>query len=100
MVRLGGSIVLFVLAATLVGPIVVPYDPADQELALRLEGPTGFHWFGLDELGRDILSRVLAGGRVSLIVGFVVVTVSAAVGVCVGAVAGYSGGWVDEGITA
>lgn len=99
MVRLGSLIVLLVFSATLIGPIVVPYDPADQDLALRLEGPTGFHWFGLDELGRDILSRVLAGGRISLMVGLVVVTVSVVVGVCVGAVAGYFGGWIDEVIS-
>ena len=65
-------------------------------LPLRLEGPTGTHWFGLDELGRDILSRVLLGARVSLFVGFVVVGVSATVGTAMGAVAGYYGGRVDQ----
>jgi peptide/nickel transport system permease protein len=99
MLMVGASIVAVVLAAAVLGPLVVPFDPAAQELALRLEGPTGFHWFGLDELGRDILSRVLAGGRVSLMVGLVVVSVSASVGVCVGAVAGYFGGYVDEAIS-
>ena len=86
MARAGAVIVLMAVLAALVGPLLVPYDPAAQELALRLAGPTGFHWFGLDELGRDILARVLAGGRVSLLVGLVVVSVSATVGVCLGAV--------------
>ncbi|HEX5110584.1 MAG TPA: ABC transporter permease [Vicinamibacterales bacterium] len=96
MARAGAVIVLMAVLAALVGPLLVPYDPAAQELALRLAGPTGFHWFGLDELGRDILARVLAGGRVSLLVGLVVVSVSATVGVCLGAIAGYFGGYVDE----
>jgi peptide/nickel transport system permease protein len=96
MARVGAAIVLMAVLAALVGPMLVPYDPAAQELALRLSGPTGFHWFGLDELGRDILARVMAGGRVSLLVGLVVVSVSATVGVCLGAIAGYFGGYVDE----
>ena len=68
MTRTGAAIVLVVVIAALFGPVVAPFDPATQELALRLEGPTGLHWFGLDELGRDILARVLAGARISLIV--------------------------------
>src|SRR5262245_55158060 len=99
MSRVGATIVLIAVLAALVGPMLVPYDPAAQDLALRLEGPTGFHWFGLDELGRDILARVLAGGRISLLVGLVVVSVSSTVGVCLGAVAGYFGGYVDEVIS-
>ncbi len=77
----------------------MPFDPAAQELPLRLEGPTGNHWFGLDELGRDILSRVLLGARVSLLVGLVVVGVSATVGTAMGAIAGYYGGRVDQVIS-
>jgi peptide/nickel transport system permease protein len=99
MARVGAFIVLFAVLAALVGPMFVPYDPAAQELALRLEGPTGLHLFGLDELGRDILARVLVGGRVSLMVGAVVVSVSAAIGISLGAVAGYFGGYIDEGIS-
>ena len=99
MARIGAAIVLLAIAAALLGPILVPYDPSAQELALRLEGPTGFHWFGLDELGRDILARVLAGARISLLVGLVVVGVSASVGIVLGSVAGYFGGYVDEVIS-
>ena len=64
----------------IVGPSLTPFDPAAQELPLRLAGPSVAHPFGLDELGRDILARVLAGARISLLVGLTVVTVSASVG--------------------
>ena len=99
MARVGGAIVLVAVLAALLGPWLVPFDPAAQELALRLEGPTGAHWFGLDELGRDIFARVLSGARISLLVGLVVVSVSATVGVTLGSVAGYAGGRVDEAIS-
>jgi peptide/nickel transport system permease protein len=85
--------------AAVVGPWLVPFDPAAQELALRLEGPSGEHWFGLDELGRDIFARVLSGARISLLVGLVVVGVSAAIGIVMGSVAGYFGGPIDEAIS-
>ena len=59
MTRLGAAIVLLVVVAALIGPTIAPFDPSSQEMAMRLEGPTGMHWFGLDELGRDIFTRVL-----------------------------------------
>ena len=96
MIRVGGFIVAVAVLAALIGPIVAPFDSASQDLALRLDGPSLRHWFGLDELGRDILSRVLAGARISMLVGLVVVSISSTVGVAVGAVAGYFGGRVDE----
>ncbi|MEQ1573495.1 MAG: ABC transporter permease [Vicinamibacterales bacterium] len=99
MSRVGAVIVAIAVLAAVVGPLLVPFDPAVQELALRLEGPSMVHWFGLDELGRDILARVLAGARISLLVGVVVVSTSGAIGVCLGAVAGYYGGAVDEVIS-
>jgi peptide/nickel transport system permease protein len=99
MARIGLAIVLVAAAAAVIGPWLVPFDPAAQELALRLEGPTGSHWFGLDELGRDIFARILAGARISLMVGLVVVGVSATVGTVLGSIAGYFGGRVDEAIS-
>lgn len=99
MTRIGAAIVLTALLAALIGPLVTPFDPSDQELALRLEGPTGLHWFGLDELGRDIFARILSGARISLMVGLIVVGVSATVGILMGSIAGYFGGRVDEGIS-
>ncbi len=95
----GALIVAVVVVAAVVGPWLVPFDPSTQELALRLEGPGRQHWLGLDELGRDILSRVMSGARVSLLVGLVVVSLSASIGAALGAVAGYYGGVVDEVIS-
>jgi peptide/nickel transport system permease protein len=99
MARAGAGIVLLAVVAAVAGPWLLAVDPADQHLALRLEGPSLRHPFGLDELGRDILARVLAGARISLLVGLVVVSVSVVVGVAVGAVAGYAGGLADEAIS-
>ena len=90
---------LVAVVAAVVGPWVVPFDPAAQQLSLRLEGPSAAHWFGLDELGRDIFARVLAGARISLLVGLVIVGVSSTVGIALGSVAGYAGGRVDEAIS-
>jgi peptide/nickel transport system permease protein len=96
MSKVGAAIVLVAVLAALVGPVLMPFDPADQELALRLEGPTSQHWFGLDELGRDIFARVLSGARISLLVGLVVVGVSSTIGTLLGSIAGYFGGVTDE----
>jgi peptide/nickel transport system permease protein len=93
---IGASIVAATAVAAIVGPLLTPYDPVSQELALRLEGPSGSHLFGLDELGRDILARVLAGARISFLVGLTVVSVSAVVGTFLGALAAYFGGMVDD----
>jgi peptide/nickel transport system permease protein len=96
MTRAGAAIVFATVLLALFGPVLTPYDPSSQELPLRLEGPTGAHLFGLDELGRDIFARVLAGARISLVVGLVVVSVSASAGTLLGSIAGYFGGRVDE----
>ena len=96
MLRIGAVIVLVGIAAAIVGPFLTQVDPATQELALRLAGPTSAHPFGLDELGRDILSRVLAGARISFLVGLTVVSVSSVIGTLLGTVAGYFGGVVDD----
>ena len=94
--RAGIAIVLVTAVAAIAGPWIVPFDPSAQNLPLRLEGPTWTHPLGLDELGRDILARLLLGARVSLLVGVAVVSVSAVLGVSIGAIAGYVGGVVDE----
>ena len=96
MTRAGLIIVIVVVVMAVAGPLVSPFDPAAQELSLRLVGPTASHWFGLDELGRDVLARVLSGARISLLVGLIVVGVSSTVGTLMGAVAGYFGGVIDE----
>jgi peptide/nickel transport system permease protein len=96
--RLGLGLVLLVVVTAVAGPWLVPFDPAAQLLSLRLAGPSWVHPLGLDELGRDMLARLAVGARVSLLVGVTVVSVSSAVGLAVGAVAGYAGGRVDEAI--
>ncbi|MFZ0391715.1 MAG: nickel transporter permease [Calditrichia bacterium] len=75
---------------------IAPYDPYEQQIAEALRGPSPGHWLGQDDLGRDILSRIIYGTRISLTVGFITVGVSAFLGILVGAVSGYFGGWIDE----
>jgi peptide/nickel transport system permease protein len=99
MIRLGLVIVAVTVFAALAGPSLSPYDASAQELARRLEPPTLSHPFGLDELGRDILARLLAGARISLLVGLAVVSVSSTLGTLLGSVAGYFGGLVDDVIS-
>src|SRR5438034_481010 len=99
MLKIGIAIVVVAAVAALAGAFLSPFDPAAQVLALRLAAPSRMHPFGLDELGRDILARVLAGARISFLVGVTVVSVSALVGTLLGAVAGYYGGLVDDVIS-
>ena len=96
MIRVGAFIVVLAVCAATAGPILSPYDPAAQDLARRLEGPSLAHPFGLDELGRDILARIFAGAQISLLVGLAVVGVSSIVGMFFGSIAGYFGGRVDD----
>jgi ABC-type dipeptide/oligopeptide/nickel transport system permease subunit len=83
------------LAATVLARWIAPYDPLEQDLASALDGPSAVHWFGADELGRDIFSRVIYGGRTSLLTAAGAVTIAACVGVPIGLVAGFFGGWRD-----
>src|SRR6266566_5036428 len=96
MLRVGAAIVILGALAAIAGPFLTPFDPAAQDLALRLAAPSRLHPFGLDELGRDILARVLAGARISFLVGITVVSVSASLGTVLGAIAGYFGGVLDD----
>jgi peptide/nickel transport system permease protein len=93
-----GAIVLiagFAVAAVF-APLFAPADPLAQELGARLQPPSAAHWLGTDQLGRDILSRLLYGARISLVIGIVVVVSAGVFGTAVGIVAGYAGGLVDE----
>jgi peptide/nickel transport system permease protein len=99
MIRVGLAIVLVAVLAAAFGPSLTPYDPAAQTLAQRLEPPSRSHPFGLDELGRDILSRLVSGARISLLVGLAVVSVSSLIGMALGSIAGYFGGAVDDVIS-
>lgn len=91
----GAIVVGVIAAAAIVGPWFAA-DPLIQQLSHRLEGPSWAHPMGLDELGRDVFARLLIGGRVSLLVGVAVVSISAVVGTLIGALSGYLGGWFDE----
>ncbi len=83
------------VAVTLLTPWLAPYDPRTQALEEQHQPPSLKHWMGTDALGRDLLSRTLYGGRLSLAVGVVATAVSVFIGVLYGAVSGYLGGWVD-----
>jgi peptide/nickel transport system permease protein len=85
---------VFVVCA-LFAPWLAPYDPARLDLTGRLMAPSAAHWFGTDELGRDIFSRTLFGARISLIVAVSVVGLSLGIGLVAGGVAGFYGGWID-----
>lgn len=91
----GSSLVLVFVLFAIAAPLLSHYDPAQIDLAHRLASPSPSHFFGTDELGRDILARVLYGARVSLGVAFAVVALSLSVGLLLGAVAGFYRGWVD-----
>lgn len=93
--RLGASLALLVILVALLAPWLTPSDPNRQALENRLDEPSRQHWLGLDELGRDILSRLIMGARVSVGVGLTVVLIAGFLGTAVGAVAGYFGGRVD-----
>lgn len=92
---LGLGLVLLLLAVAALAPWISPYEPNVQNLRLRLQPPGPEHWLGTDELGRDILSRILHGARITLYIVTLVVVIAAPVGLLVGTVAGYFGGWLD-----
>ena len=91
----GGAVLAWVLAA-LLAPWISPYAPDTVNVAGRLAAPSAAHWLGTDELGRDVLTRVIYGARTSLTVGFTVVLIGGALGTLVGAVAAYAHGWAEE----
>jgi ABC-type dipeptide/oligopeptide/nickel transport system permease subunit len=94
----GLVIVAVLLAAALMAPWVAPHDPAKQSLVEKRARPGGKYLLGADEFGRDIVSRVIYGTRVALLVGTLSVTIALGVGLVLGSVAGFAGGWVDAGI--
>ena len=94
MIGLGIFVVLLVLA--ILSPVINPYDYATPNVKDRCQGPSLKHWFGTDELGRDIFSRIMYGGRYSLTIGLIATLSSMLAGIVLGAVAGFFGGWVDN----
>ncbi len=98
MLCLGLGIVLVMSLAALCAPLLAPYDPNALHLDHILEPPSSMFWLGTDRLGRDVFSRLLYGGQISLWVGFVAVGISVSIGTGLGLISGYFGGLVDEGI--
>ena len=94
--RWGLAAVVLLALLAIFAPWLAPFDPAVQELPGRLAPPGAAHWMGTDELGRDVLSRILFGARVSMTVGVCVVLGSGLVGLLLGSLAGYFGGWLDR----
>lgn len=88
-------LVLLILVA-IFAPALAPYSINEVDIPNRLSGPSALHWFGTDDLGRDVFSRVIIAARVSLQVGFIAVGIAVAIGVPVGLIAGYYGGWADS----
>lgn len=93
---LGGAVILLMALMAVLAPWIAPYDPVSISLRERLAAPSALHWFGTDEMGRDLLSRVMYGARVSLIIGLVVIGIAGGLGTVIGATAGYLGGRLDN----
>jgi peptide/nickel transport system permease protein len=94
----GGAVVLLLAGVATFAPVLAPYDPAAYDVKQILLAPSPAHWFGTDQLGRDVLSRMLFGSRISMAVGFVSVGIAVLVGTLIGTVAAYYGGRVDEAL--
>ena len=92
----GLVIVTVILLAAILAPVIAPHDPLEVDVYNRLAGPSGQHWLGTDQLGRDILSRVLFGGRIALRVALIAISVSLAAGLALGMLAGFGPRWLDR----
>ena len=92
---IGGGILCMLLLVALLAPVLAPYDPLAQDLYQRLQPPSIDHWFGTDDFGRDILSRIVYGSRISLRIGLIAISLALTGGTLLGLVAGYRGGMVD-----
>jgi peptide/nickel transport system permease protein len=91
-----GVLLILIILASLAAPLLTSYTFSETDITATLEGPSMKHYFGTDTLGRDAFTRVLYGGRISLLVGFSVAIIATAIGAFVGAIAGYYGGWLDN----
>lgn len=94
---MAGATMIFVLIfAAIFAPFITKFDPAHQNLLMRLKPPSTTHWFGTDLFGRDVFTRLVYGTRISLQVGFTAVTIAMLIGTTLGAIAGYFRGWIDS----
>lgn len=90
------AVLIAIILVSVFAPVIAPYDYAETDKQNTLAGPSKEHWLGTDRLGRDILSRLIWGGRQSLQMGIIAVLIAAVVGVIIGSIAGYFGGWLDN----
>ena len=88
-------LIALVLLLAVFAPLIAPYGEAEQDVLARLQPPSAAHWFGTDELWRDVLSRILYGSRLSLAIGILPSVISLVIGIVLGLLAGYFGGWAD-----
>jgi peptide/nickel transport system permease protein len=92
------ALLLIVIVAAILAPLLAPFDPLQQEIRNKLAGPSWTHWLGTDDLGRDVLSRLLHGARASLFAAGLAVSVAVGIGVPLGLIAGFAGGWIDAAL--
>lgn len=95
---IGGFLITALLGLMIVSMFYTPYGPNDMNTAMRLAQPQASHWFGTDNFGRDIFSRIMEGTQTSFLIGFASVAIGLALGLLIGAAAGYWGGWADEAL--
>ena len=93
---LGLTIISILVIVAIFAPVLAPYDPLKTDVIQRLKAPSGAHLLGTDDLGRDILSRIIYGSRISIQVGVISVSLALVLGVTLGVLAGYYGGWIDN----
>jgi peptide/nickel transport system permease protein len=96
---LGLAIYLLVILCALSADLIAPHDPNQLRMSVRLQGPSAEYWLGTDELGRDVFSRIIYGARVSILVGMISIGIATLIGLPLGLVAGYYGGWLDAVIS-
>ena len=95
---IAGGLLLLVVLAAILAPVLAPFDPLAQDIPNKLASPSASHWLGTDDLGRDVLSRLIYGARASLFAAGLAVVVAVAIGVPLGLVAGFAGGWIDAAL--
>jgi peptide/nickel transport system permease protein/oligopeptide transport system permease protein len=88
-------VILLIIILAILAPVIAPYKEAEQDLQMRLTGPSPAHLFGTDELGRDLFTRILYGSRASLVIGIFPPALSLVIGIVFGLISGYAGGWLD-----
>jgi peptide/nickel transport system permease protein len=93
--QIGGVIILVLILTAVFAPVIAPFDPYEVRAGKPLTGPSRDHLFGTDDLGRDLLSRIVYGARITIRIGVIIVAIEVLLGVTVGLLAGYYGGWVD-----